>query len=136
MSGLLSLAPDQGLPLLQRFLSGKDEAQREMAALALGESGRGDALRVLLEALEAIPLASDRAAILRALGLHRSDEALEALLEKIARGEMPDATAAISALGHRRFEPVIRERVHEAAQRNVRTAVVQVYKKVFPDALD
>lgn len=119
MSGLLQLAPDEALPRIGAALSGPDAAEREAAALALGQSKRDDALGLLLAAFPESPEAGDRATILRAIGLHRSDRALDALLEVVATGDPADARAAVAALSARRFDPGVRERAAEAARRNV-----------------
>jgi HEAT repeat protein len=117
MTGALGLATDQALPRLADALAGADAAARELAALALGQSGRDDALDLLLADLESPPL-SERTGTLRALGLHRSERALAALLEVIATGVPSIARAAIAALSPRRFDPKVRERAQEATARN------------------
>jgi HEAT repeat protein len=117
MAGTLALAPDQALPRLGQTLAGADAAARELAALALGQSGRDDALDLLLADLESPPL-SERAGTLRALGLHRSERALAALLEVIATGPLSVARTALAALAPRRFDAKVRERAQEAAARS------------------
>jgi HEAT repeat protein len=118
MSGVLALAPDEALPRLRAAISGADRGAREAAALALGQSKRDDALEVLLEGLASSPQAADRATILRAVGLHRSDRALDAVLDVVATGGAADAPAAVAALAPRRFDPGVRARAEQAARRN------------------
>lgn len=118
MSALLALAPDWALPRLERRLHVRDGEARELAALALGQSRRDDALALLLTALEDAVRTDDRATVLRAIGLHRSDRALEAMLGVIEGGRPVDARAAIVALAVRRFEPDVCQRARSAAQRN------------------
>lgn len=115
MSALLATAPDWALPRLKVHLDADDDTT-ELAALALGQSRREDALTLLLGALEACVRSDDRALYLRALGLHRSDRALDALLAVIAGANTADARAAVLALAPRRFDPGVRERVIEAAR--------------------
>ena len=114
-TGLLALVPEQVLPLLRAALAGADEAAREVAALALGQSTRQEALDLLLEHVQAAPLATERAVVLRALGLQRNDRALAALLKVVAEGSRQDAEAAIGGLGARRFDAGVRDRAHAAA---------------------
>lgn len=115
MSALLATAPDWVLPRLKERLDANDDTT-ELAALALGQSRRDDALALLLAALESCVRSRDRAVYLRAIGLHRSDRALEAMLAVIAADNATDARAAVLALGPRRFDPGVRERVTEAAR--------------------
>lgn len=131
MAGLLTLAPDWGLPRLREILLGVDPEMRELAAVALGESNREDALDLLLEFVDTSPLARDRAVVLSAVGLHRSDRAVEALLQTIARGRTPDATAAIHALGSRKFDARLRQRVREAVAERPEAAVAHAFAEVF-----
>ena len=111
MSGVLSLAPEVALARFGPVLHGPDEQQRELVAVSFGQSTRADACRALITALDACVLSKERAVLLRALGLHRSDAALEALLGIIDRGNDVDAKAAIRALAPRRFDPGLRARV-------------------------
>jgi HEAT repeat protein len=132
MNALLSLAPDWGLRTLAPHLSGAKEEQRELAALALGQSGRGDAADLLIDTLRAEVLPKRREVLLRALGLHRSDKALELLLSTVAEGHAADAKAAVASLGVRRFEPSMPTRVREAAQRNEQVDLREALEKAFP----
>ena len=136
LGGLLSLAPDWGLPVLKAALLGSDEELREMATLALGESGREDALRLLLEYLDSGPVGKDWSQAVRALGLHRSDGALQRLLTLITNGSTREATAAIEALAPRRFERVIRDRVAKAVHETGKPGLSELMKKAFSDGPD
>jgi hypothetical protein len=118
MAGVLALAPDLALPRLRAALFGDDADAREAAAVVLAQSSRDDALDLMREHIEDAALPGDRAGTLRALGLHRTDRALDLALEVIAGGVPADAEAAIAGLAARRFEPGVRERAVEAARRN------------------
>lgn len=117
MSGVLTLAPEVALARFVPLLDGRDTGRRELAAMCLGQSSRADAGHALLTALEACALSKDRAVLLQALGVHRSDAALEALLEVIASGNPIDALGALRALAPRRFEPGVRGRVATVVSR-------------------
>lgn len=114
MTGVLALAPEVALARLVPLLTGDDAQQRELAALCLGQSTRPDAAQALIRAVGACVLSQDRSVLLRALGLHRSDLALDALVGIIVGGSEADAEAAVRGLAARRFEPGLRARVQQA----------------------
>jgi HEAT repeat protein len=118
MTGLMTLAPDHALPRLREALHGADDGARELAALALGQSARPEALDLLIQHLDAAPRASERAPTLRALGLQRNERALAKVLEVVATGHAADAEAAIAGLAARRFDAGVRARAHAAAHEN------------------
>jgi HEAT repeat protein len=131
MTTLLALAPAHALDELRDLLASDNEDKRELAAVALGQSRHDDALTVLVDALARCTRADERTALYRGVGLHRSDRALDALLAVIADSHEVDARAAIEALGARRFEPGIGERVRAAAARNDRAELRDVVDAVF-----
>lgn len=96
-------------------LDDEDLGVRELAAIALGDSRRANALDVLLGRMGRLVRASDRAPYFTALALHRSEPALRALLAFL-EGPRPTAIAALEALAVRRFEPDVVERVEGAAR--------------------
>jgi HEAT repeat protein len=128
---LLSLAPEWALRELEPMLLGTDESLREIATIALGQSGREDALDLLLSYLERAVSVDDRAPVLRAVGTHRSDRARDFLLERIAEGSAPEARAAIESLGARSFEPGLGARAREAAKRNDRAELDDTVDQIF-----
>jgi hypothetical protein len=127
--GLLALAPERALPRLAALLDAGESS--EMAALALGQSGLDAALDLLLERVEATVLAAERAALWRALGLHRTERALAALLAPIAEGGQADAEAAIAALAVRRYDPGVPARARAAAARNRRARLDAALAETF-----
>jgi len=130
LSGLLSLAADWALPLLRELLDGPSQA-RELAAEVLGQSSREDAMDVLLEFIENCPLAAARAVVVNAIGLHRSDRALDALLKMIAEGRSVDAVASVRALSSRKFDPRLRQRVQDEVRQRKDVAVDQAFAEAF-----
>ena len=118
MKALLALAPDYGLRELRPLVLGDEPGARELAALALGESRREDALSLLCEALDVTTVAPERKILFTALALHRSERALEVLLEVVRAGRRADADAALQALAIRRFDPGVAERVRAAVAEN------------------
>jgi HEAT repeat protein len=134
MAALLALAPARGIEELRDLVESQDEDKRELAAVALGQSRRDEALTVLLSALERCARSDERVALLRGAGLHRSERALVALLAVIADSHEADARAAIEALGPRRFEPGIADRVRAAAASNDRADLRSFVDAVFAAA--
>ncbi len=111
MSGVLALAPDVALKQFTPLLVGKADEERELAALCFAQSNRADAGAALIEAVKQTVLSKPRGALLRTLGLHRSDAALDALLEVVTAGNEHDARQALTGLAQRRYEGAVRERV-------------------------
>lgn len=131
MSALVSLAPEMGLPRLTSLLRGDDAEQRELAALALGQSNRADALEVLINAIHAAGTSRNREPLFKAMGIHRSDRAIETLLESLGSETEADAQAALEALATRRFEPGVRAKV-EARVRSTRSGLQRLFSDLFP----
>jgi HEAT repeat protein len=125
LSALLALAPPTGLALATGWLNGADPGMRELAALALGESRREDALDRLLEALERSAESKGRATVLRALALHRSERALAALLHAISTGPLAEAKVALEALAPRAGESGLGEQVRAAAAQHQDASALQ-----------
>jgi HEAT repeat protein len=115
MGALLALAPGEGLDELRARLDGPE---RELAAVALGQSRDARALELLLESLEGCARTAERVPLLRGIGMHRSDRALDALLSVIAERNEADARAAVEALAVRRFEPQVATKVRAAAKKS------------------
>lgn len=110
-SALIQLASDYALPRLKHALKSGDAELVELAAIALGQSNLEPAADALVEAMEATPLSSERAAFIRALGLHRTERALNLLCDILADGPQSDAESAVKSLAARRFDRGVRERV-------------------------
>jgi hypothetical protein len=134
LSALLAVAPEWGLGAARPMLAGPDASAREVAALALGQSSRDDALALLLDALAVSALSADRAALFAGIGLHRSERARSALVDVVAGGSERDARAAVSALSAARFEPGLEARVRDAATRNARADLAEALAAAFPAA--
>lgn len=132
MSALLSLAPEVGLPRLTALLRGEDAEVRELAALALGQSNRPDALDALIAALNAAGSSRNREPLFKAVGIHRSDRAITVLLESLGSETETDAQTALEALATRRFEPGVRSKV-EARVTAAARGLQRLFNDLFPD---
>ena len=98
-SGLLDIEPDESIDLVAGYLTHADEAVRELAALALGESRLDGALAPLQRAWNEPLLSNElRRSLLRAAAAHRSDAALDWLLALVAESRVPVARDVIEVL--------------------------------------
>jgi HEAT repeat protein len=114
---LLAIAPEYSLPLVAAYLKDKDEALQEYAALALGESRRPEALKLLRDAWTDIVTPEGRGALIRAAALHRSEPAFEWLLEIIETGAPMLAAVAVEALSVYERNAKLIEQVNAAKAR-------------------
>jgi hypothetical protein len=131
MSGVLALAPELAMKRFVEQLKSDDAQLKELAALALGQSTRVEAAQALIDAAGECVLSSERSVLLRALGLHRSDRALEALIQVLEGDNETDARAVLQALAARRFEANVRERVKQAVRG--RAALDQDFAEAFKE---
>jgi HEAT repeat protein len=128
-SSLLKVAPSQGVPLVAEYLSGPDEV-RMMAALALGESRRPDALEALIAFWRKGVPRDAREDVLVAIGLARQPAATAFLLSLIA--ENPDAAAlAVTALAVHRHDAQVRRRTEEAVAAHGNDSLRRHFEEVF-----
>jgi HEAT repeat protein len=130
LSAMIALAPNWGVNRAAGLLGGRLDADggedddwgsrdaSDAAALALGQSHRDDALGLLVDALGAEVRAVSRATLLRAIGAHRSERAVEVLLRTVAEGDGGDAGVAVEALLARRADPDLLERTRVAVEQN------------------
>ncbi len=114
-SSLLSLAPDDSLRFVARFLEG-DEDRAGLAALALGEARLDGAIPILVS-WSANATGERRRVGCLALALLRLEPATEHLVELVRAGEPEDARAAARALATFKSDPALADRVTRAAAR-------------------
>ncbi|MDQ2641385.1 MAG: hypothetical protein M3Y79_12515 [Pseudomonadota bacterium] len=98
-TALLSVAPEDSMALVGSRLRDADEAVRDYAALALGESRHPLALDLLRTAWDDPLLSHDlRGVLVRAAALHRSEAAFDWLLGIVEKGRNAEAAFAVDAL--------------------------------------
>ena len=114
LSALLKFDPQGELPFVAQFLESPDEAIREAAVLALGESRRPEAFPVLKDFWEKQIGTALQEAIFVAMALLRLPTANEFLLSLLTEGPFGVAAAALSALAVHRHDARLRERVAAA----------------------
>jgi hypothetical protein len=114
-TGLLTVAPDDSVTFVAGFLAHNDDAVRELAALALGESRLDAALAPLKEAWDGVLVAETfRRALLRAAAAHRSEAAADWLLAIVAEARVPVALEIVEALALYRRNVKLAERLEAA----------------------
>jgi hypothetical protein len=98
-SALLSVAPEESLAFVAPYLAHADDALRELAALALGESRAPGALELLKSAWNEVVVADTfRSALISAAAAHRSEAAFDWLLAIAAEARLPVAEQVVEAL--------------------------------------
>jgi HEAT repeat protein len=117
-TGLLAIEPDESPPFVARYLSDADEAIRELAALALGESRLDAAFGHLERAWEdAVASGSFRRALIRAAAAHRSDAAFDWLTSLLETAHPRTAEDVLDALAIFRQSSKLLERIAAALER-------------------
>jgi hypothetical protein len=114
-TGLLAVEPDESLQFVAVYLEHADDAVRELAALALGESRLDGALAHLKKAWDGVLLRDEfRRALLRAAAAHRSEEAFDWLLAIVGDARIAVALEAVEALAIYRHNAKLKQRVATA----------------------
>jgi len=115
LSALLQVAGPEALDFVAAFLADPSAELRALAALALGGSHLDEALVLLRARWDAEPFkrGADRL-LLRAAALHRSEAALDWLVELAASADRVSAEAAIAELAAYRNNSRVRVRLDAA----------------------
>ena len=114
-TGLLGVEPDESLKFVAGYLTHADEAVRELAALALGESRLDAALAPLKEAWGGVLVGEEfRRTLLRAAAAHRSEPAFDWLLEIVGDARLPVAMTVIEALAPYKHNVRLMQRLESA----------------------
>jgi hypothetical protein len=111
-TALLSVEPEESLAFVAQYLGPTDDARRELAALALGESRVPRALDLLKNAWnEVVAAETFRSALISAAAAHRSEAAFDWLLALAAEARLPVAEQVIEALAPYRHNARLAQRV-------------------------
>jgi HEAT repeat protein len=130
-AALLSLTPDEGVELVIPLLSSTDADVRVQAALALGQSRRGQALEPLCSCWRTEREASVRGILLTCIGLLRSAESRELLLSLIRGPDSAAAADAIRALAPYGAAEELRQQVEQAVAETGSTRLRAVFEGEF-----
>jgi len=129
---LLSLNAEEGPEFVARFLEDRDEALRDFAALALGESRLSEAVQILIDAWEGRGIFRvSREMLIQGLTLAYKEEAFAFLYEKLESApDMATRVAVIKALAVYSYDDNIREEV----ERRVREMPAAKVQEAFAEA--
>lgn len=113
--GLLGVAPDESVDFVAGFLVDGNEAIREAAALALGESRHAAALERLKAAWQdVLPLPGLRRTLIRAAAIHRSEPAFDWLVALVADADARVADDVVDVLSVHRHNGKLARRIAAA----------------------
>jgi HEAT repeat protein len=115
-NALVSLKPEEGVSFVAEFLDSHDEAVREAAILALGDSRRREAFEFLKSFWEKAADSRVQEIVLMAFSLLRLPPAVDFLLALVAAENQAVAKAALSALALHRYDERLRERAAAVAK--------------------
>jgi HEAT repeat protein len=114
-NGLLTIAPEECVAFVGTQLANPNEAIRDFAALALGESRHPAALKQLRDAWDdAYVTLEMRAVLIRAAALHRTEAAFDWLVSIIETGSRAQADITVDALSVYERNTKLLERVRAA----------------------
>jgi HEAT repeat protein len=117
-TALLAIAPEECMAFVAANLFHEDDAVRDFAALALGESRHPQALKFLRERYEGVFVKDGmRAVLIRAAAVHRTDAAFDWLISIIEAGPKKQAEVAADALSVYERNARLVERVKTALAR-------------------
>jgi hypothetical protein len=129
---LLGLEGDRAVPFLEEFLSAREEAVAEEAALALGASRSARALEALRKAWDRRRGGSLDAVLLRAISALRIPEAIDFLTGIVRTEGKMDALDALDALALHGGTGEIAEAARRAASERVEQSIVSRASSLFP----
>ena len=115
LNGLLSVAPEESLEFVAARLDDRNDAIRDLAALALGQSRHPGAVPHLRAAWERVLVSKEfRDVLIRAAAVHRSEAAFDWLISIIESGADSHAATAVDALSVYERNAKLAERVKAA----------------------
>jgi HEAT repeat protein len=128
-ASLLTLAFEESLPFVARYLQGPNRALHESAMFALAETRRPEALAVLRDFWPRAP-ADLHESLLAALAMFRLSDANDFLIGLIASKD-PSASAALSALAIHRHNPKITASIAAAVESNGAEPLREWFREKF-----
>lgn len=131
LSALMATAPAESLAFVARFLRSRNEDVQADAALALGESRRPDALKILIDYWPRAQGDSMVEVLLLAIAVTRLPAALDFLLGALTSDNRAAALATLSALTIHRHNDTIKDRIAAAVVGKGDAVVLDRFKKKF-----
>jgi hypothetical protein len=108
---LMSIEPDYSLAFVAGYLDHDEEEIREYAALALAHCGDPLAFAALKNAFEANSFGMQSGKLIEAMALHRSQQAIDYLLDLLQEAEISQASAIIQSLSLYKSNDTLRKRI-------------------------
>jgi HEAT repeat protein len=134
-SALLSVEPEESLTFVAPFLTRADDALRELAALAIGESRAPGALEILKNAWNEVVVAEEfRLALIRAAAVHRSEGAFDWLLSIAAEARVPVAEQVLEALVPYKHNARLAQRLAAVLEERGDRELEQSFEKLWKPA--
>lgn len=130
-SSLMLLDPQRALPLVSGFLDSHDAAIAEVAALALGESRRAEALNVLRAYYQRTVDSELRKPILLAIAVTRLPDAAPFLLAQVKGGDVKTAGYALEALRIYRLDDSLMQKLREVVDKRAAVTLREKFAKLF-----
>lgn len=130
-SGLLTAAPESSLRLIESFVDSEEIAIAEAALLAIGASRLPEALDLLKAKCERTAGGPLRKTVLLAIGMVRSDAAVEFLLGLLEECTLAMAKDVLAGLALLRDNEKIRSRVESAVSRRNEKTLDELFGQDF-----
>jgi len=130
-SGLLTAAPERSLRLISGFADSEDRAIAEAALLALGSSRLPEAFELLKGNWEKTAGGPLRKTVLLAIGMVRSDAAVEFLLALLADCSPAIAKDVLAGLALFRDNEKIRSRVQNVVTGRNEKSISEIFEQQF-----
>ena len=108
---LISIEPECSLEFVAGYLDHEHDEVREYAALALAHCSDPQAFDMLKRAFEEYGFGRHGGKLIEAMALHRSQKAMDYLLDRLAEAEIGLATDIVKSLSVYKSNETLRERV-------------------------
>lgn len=131
LSALMAADPQGSLAFVAKYLRSPDDALRDGAALALGESRRPDALELLLKHWPRVHDVAAAEVLLLAIALTRLPAALDFLLGILATATSAAAAPILSALTIHKHNATIKSRIAEVLTKTGDAAILERFQRKF-----
>ncbi|MFW6256422.1 MAG: HEAT repeat domain-containing protein [Candidatus Sumerlaeota bacterium] len=128
LAALMQNNPERSLDFVAAFLDRENEELAESAALALGESRYPEALKRLIDAYEDSAEPRKKMMLLLPIGLNRSDQAFDFLLDILNNDHEEKAIAALRSLRFFVSLESRRQQIEAALEDRADPKLIQMYR--------
>jgi hypothetical protein len=130
-AGLLAASPQKSVAFVGKYLDVDDDATREAATLALGESRLPAAYELLKEKWDRTAMLAEKKVLLVSMAASRLDDAIAFLISLVESAGMPIASAAGEALSIYRRNERISKSVYKAIQERRDHKLIENFRRDF-----